>query len=41
MDCWIAATASVLNIKLLTIDKDFKHLDEEFIDLELINLEKI
>lgn len=37
-DLWIAATASILNIKLLTIDKDFNHLDKLFIDLELINL---
>jgi len=35
-DLWIAATSSVLKAKLLTTDKDFEHLDQEFIDLELI-----
>jgi len=35
-DLWIAATASVLEIRLLTTDNDFNHLDSEFIDLELI-----
>jgi predicted nucleic acid-binding protein len=37
-DIWIAATASVLEIKLLTTDKDFSHLKDEFLDLELIKL---
>ena len=35
-DLWIAATASVLNATLLTMDKDFLHLDKYFINLELI-----
>jgi len=35
-DIWIAATASVLKIKLLTTDKDFNHLKDVFIDLEII-----
>jgi tRNA(fMet)-specific endonuclease VapC len=33
-DLWIAATASVLNAKLLTTDADFVHLDDIFVDLE-------
>jgi len=37
-DLWIAATASVLKIKLLTTDKDFSHLNGEFLDLELVKL---
>ena len=39
-DLWIAATASTLNIKLLTTDKDFTHLNKLFIDLELIELDR-
>lgn len=37
-DLWIAATASVLNAKLLTTDKDFAHLDKVFLALEIIEL---
>ncbi len=36
-DLWIAATASVLNARLLTTDRDFDHLDQVF--LELIRVE--
>ncbi len=32
-DLWIAATASVLNIPLLTTDNDFSHLDKAFLRL--------
>ena len=32
-DLWIAATASVLNIPLLTTDNDFSHLDKVFLTL--------
>jgi len=32
-DIWIAATASVLNAKLVTIDKDFEHLNGIFLDV--------
>lgn len=38
-DLWIAATASVQNMTLLTTDKDFKHLDGNFLKLKVINLE--
>lgn len=31
-DVWIAATASVLDATLITIDTDFDHLDGEFLD---------
>jgi len=37
-DIWIAATASVLQIKLLTTDKDFSHSKDVFVDLEIIDL---
>ena len=37
-DLWIAATSSVLEVQLLTTDKDFEHLNQEFIDLEIIEL---
>lgn len=36
-DLWIAATASVLNIPLMTTDNDFTHLENEF--LKLIKIE--
>lgn len=36
-DVWIAATASVLNAKLITIDKDFDHLHGVFIDVIYID----
>jgi tRNA(fMet)-specific endonuclease VapC len=32
-DLWIAATASALDLTLLTTDKDFEHLNGEFLDL--------
>ena len=35
-DIWIAATAALTNSQLLTTDKDFTHLDNSFIDLQLI-----
>ena len=38
-DLWIAATSSVYDLILLTTDKDFNHLDGEFLDLEYIDLE--
>ena len=40
-DIWIAATASVLQIPLITMDKDFKSLNKVFIDLKLINLKSL
>jgi tRNA(fMet)-specific endonuclease VapC len=33
-DLWIAATASLLNLKLITTDADFDHLDSSFISLQ-------
>ena len=35
-DVWIAATANVLDLKLVTIDKDFAHLQEVYCDLILV-----
>jgi predicted nucleic acid-binding protein len=32
-DLWIAATASVLDIPLMTTDNDFTHLDAVFLKL--------
>lgn len=37
-DLWVAATAAVLNAKLLTTDKDFAHLDKLFLELEIVEL---
>ncbi|MEN0003573.1 MAG: PIN domain-containing protein [Bacteroidota bacterium] len=39
-DIWIAATASLFELKLFTTDKDFHHLDGEFLNLEFIDLER-
>ena len=37
-DLWIAATASVLDATLLTMDKDFEHLSEAFLELEMVGV---
>jgi len=39
-DIWIAATAAVTNSTLITTDQDFSHLDNSFLNLELIKLVK-
>ena len=39
-DLWIAATASILDATLLTTDKDFLHLDSEFLQVEFIDVSK-
>jgi predicted nucleic acid-binding protein len=36
-DLWIAATASVLEATLLTLDHDFNHLRNEFLQVETID----
>lgn len=38
-DLWIAATASVYDMELITADKDFNHLQGEYLNLQLINLQ--
>ncbi len=40
-DLWIAATASVLGLTLLTTDKDFDHLKDVYLDLAFVDLDKI
>jgi tRNA(fMet)-specific endonuclease VapC len=35
-DLWIAATASLLNLKLVTTDGDFDHLDSSFLSLHKV-----
>jgi len=40
-DIWIAATASIFDLTLVTTDKDFKHLNEEYIDLLYISLNEM
>lgn len=37
-DLWIAATASVQNMTLLTTDKDFEHLKDKYLKLKVVNL---
>ena len=37
-DLWIAATASVLGIELITADKDFEDLNGKYLKLKLIDL---
>jgi len=39
-DLWIAAAASIYNFELVTTDKDFLHLDGEYLDLRLIDLDQ-
>ncbi len=39
-DLWIAATASVLDATLITTDKDFNHLQNEFINVKYIDITK-
>lgn len=40
-DIWIAATAMVEGIPLLSTDRDFEHLDGVFLDFIYINVEEI
>jgi predicted nucleic acid-binding protein len=40
-DIWIGATASHFDLKLITTDKDFMHLNEVFLDLEYIELSSL
>ena len=35
-DLWIAASASFLETPLITLDKDFTHLHQVYIDLKLV-----
>jgi tRNA(fMet)-specific endonuclease VapC len=37
-DLWIAATASILDATLLTTDKDFNHLHNQYLNLEFITI---
>ena len=37
-DIWIAATASVYNLELITTDKDFEHLRKDYLNINLIDL---
>lgn len=37
-DIWIAATASVYDMTLLTMDRDFEHLSEVFLELEMVGV---
>ena len=37
-DLWIAATASAFDMVLVTTDKDFDHLEGEYIKLKYINI---
>ena len=39
-DLWIAACASVIDATLITTDQDFDHLHEEFLNRELVDVEK-
>ena len=40
-DLWIAATASVFSLTLITTDMDFNHLHDVFIDLQSIDIAHI
>lgn len=40
-DLWIAATASVLDVPLITTDHDFDHLENDYIELEKIDVRSL
>ena len=40
-DLWIAATASLLDLQLVTTDSDFNHLEKEFLHLRYIKQAEI
>ena len=40
-DLWIAATASILDIPLITTDKDFIHLANNYLKLEYIDIKTL
>jgi tRNA(fMet)-specific endonuclease VapC len=40
-DLWIAATASLLNLQLVTTDKDFDHLETSFLSLRKVSQTEI
>ena len=40
-DLWIAATASILNATLITTDNDFAHLDDKYLKLIKVDLDKL
>jgi tRNA(fMet)-specific endonuclease VapC len=40
-DIWIAATASVLGLTLITTDKDFHHLNGVFLNIAFVDLENL
>jgi tRNA(fMet)-specific endonuclease VapC len=40
-DIWIAAMASVLDLRLITTDLDFTHLDKVYLDLQLVDIQKL
>ncbi|WP_353485140.1 hypothetical protein [Haliscomenobacter sp.] len=39
-DLWIAATASVFNLELMTLDQDFNHLNVAFLELVALTASK-
>lgn len=40
-DIWIAATASAFKLKLITTDKDFNHLENDYVNLLYIPLKEM
>lgn len=40
-DLWIAATASYLDVELITADKDFEHLNGEYLVVNQIDLTRL
>ncbi len=35
-DLWIASTAALLGLKLVTTDADFNHLDQVFLEVQYL-----
>jgi tRNA(fMet)-specific endonuclease VapC len=40
-DLWIASTAALLGLKLITSDADFNHLHDVFIEVECLKPEQL
>lgn len=40
-DLWIAATASVLDVPIITTDHDFEHLQNEYLELQHIDVKTL
>lgn len=40
-DLWIASTAALLGLELVTTDMDFNHLHEVFVDVQMLDMRQV